>query len=181
VIEFRRTFGQGELAEWEEMLTEMRCVSIQEGRDGIRWCLEKSGQYTTRSMYRFLVHRGVLNMHMQRVWKARLPMKLKVFMWQVFQDKLQKGEGGLKKPKWKGDGNCMVCGVTETRDHILFVCPIAKFTSSCFREASGWVKSLRGFQNCLDGWFPLGCVDYKLKIFVLGVALWVLWNTRNKL
>jgi hypothetical protein len=89
VIEFRRTFGLGELAQWEEMLTEMRFVSIQEGHDEIRWCLEKSGQYTTRSMYRFLIHRGVLNMHMQRVWKARLPMKLKVFTWQVFQDKLQ--------------------------------------------------------------------------------------------
>jgi hypothetical protein len=75
----------------------------------------------------------------------------------------------------------MVCGVTETRDHILFLCPIAKFTWSCFREALGWVKSPRGFQDCLDVWIPLGCVDYKLKLFVLGVALWVLWNTRNKL
>jgi hypothetical protein len=101
VIEFRRTFGPGELAQWEEMLTEMRFVSIQEGHDGIRWCLEKSGQYKTRSMYRFLIHRGVLNMHMRRVWKARLPMKLKVFMWQVFQDKLQTG-GNLRNGIGKG-------------------------------------------------------------------------------
>jgi hypothetical protein len=89
VIEFRRPFGPGELAQWEDMLTELGCVSIQEGNDGIHWCLEKSGQYTIRSMYRSLVHRGVLNPHMRRVWKARLPMKLKVFMWQVFQDKSQ--------------------------------------------------------------------------------------------
>jgi hypothetical protein len=36
VIEFRRTFGPGELTQWEEMLTEMRFVSIQEGHDEIR-------------------------------------------------------------------------------------------------------------------------------------------------
>jgi hypothetical protein len=38
---------------------------------------------------------------MQRVWKSKLPMKLKVFMWQVFHDKLQTG-GELKKKKLEG-------------------------------------------------------------------------------
>jgi hypothetical protein len=27
-------------------------------RDKVRWCLEKSGQYSTKSVYRFLAHRG---------------------------------------------------------------------------------------------------------------------------
>jgi hypothetical protein len=90
VIKFRRPFGPGEVTQWGDMLTKLG-VSIQEGRDKTRWCLEKSGQYTTRSMYRFLVHQGVINTHMRRLWKARMPMKLKVFMWQVFQGKLQTG------------------------------------------------------------------------------------------
>jgi hypothetical protein len=45
-------------------------------------------------------------------------MKLKVFMWQVFHDRLQTGEE-LKKRNWRGDEKCLVCGVVETRDHIL--------------------------------------------------------------
>jgi hypothetical protein len=34
--------------------------------------------------------------------------------------------------------------------------------------------------DCLEGWIPLGCSDYKLKLFILGVVLWILWTTRNK-
>ena len=56
---------------------------------------------------------GVVNRRMQKVWKTKLPMKLKVFMWLVYHDKLQTG-GELRKRKWKGDPNCTICGTLET-------------------------------------------------------------------
>jgi hypothetical protein len=30
------------------------------------------------------------------------------------------------KRKWKGDKGCYFCGLTETVDHLLFECPVAK-------------------------------------------------------
>jgi hypothetical protein len=98
-----------EVLQREDMLEKLRVVEIQEGHDRTRWCFEKSGQYTTKSMYRFLAHRGVINCRMQRLWKTNLPLKLKLFMWQVFQDRLQTG-GELKKRNWKGMRNALFAG-----------------------------------------------------------------------
>ena len=58
--------------------------------------------------------------------QSKLPMKIKVFMWLTFQDRLPSG-AVLKKRNWKGDGRCVVCKVPETRDHIFFQCPLARF------------------------------------------------------
>lgn len=131
---------------WEELHKLLSNVNLRERgwegeQDSSRWCLEKSGCYTTKSMYRFLAHRGVINIRMRRLWKTKLPMKLKVFMWQVFHDRLQTGEE-LKKRNWKGNEKCLVCGVIETRDHILFECPLAKITWVCCKEAMGWARVL---------------------------------------
>jgi hypothetical protein len=44
----------------------------------------------------------------------------------------------------------------------------------------GWDRSY-SLQDFFDNWSPLGCVHHNLKLFLLGVVLWVLWITRNKL
>ena len=69
-------------------------------KDEISWALEKKGTYTTSSMYRFLSHRGVVNTRSKRLWKSKLPMKLKVFAWLVFHNRIQTGVE-LKKRHWK--------------------------------------------------------------------------------
>jgi hypothetical protein len=87
----------------------------------MRWCLEKSGKYTTKSMYRALSHRGVVNIQMRKIWGgSKLPMKMKIFMWQACQDRLQTGVT-LKRKKWKGSMYCVVCGAPESGDHLFFL------------------------------------------------------------
>jgi hypothetical protein len=60
-------------------------VKLNDAQDKMTWALEKSGKYTTKSMYRFLLHRGVVNTRMRRLWKNKMPMKVKVFMWLASQ------------------------------------------------------------------------------------------------
>ena len=79
--------------------------TISETSDQVKWALEKNGNYTTRSMYRALSNRWVLNQRMKALWRSKLPMKIKVFMWLTFQDRLPTG-GVLKKINWKGEGVC---------------------------------------------------------------------------
>jgi hypothetical protein len=81
-------------------------------------------------------------------------------MWQVFHEKLQTGG--------------------RTQKNILFTCPGAAFVWTCFKEVFGWDKVPLDFQDCMEGWIPLGCDNYKLKLFILGVVSWILWITRNK-
>ena len=86
-----------------------------------------------------------------------------------------------ERRNWKGDGNCVVCKVPETSDHIFFLCPLAKFIWACANEALHWGMAPSSMQELLEGWIPLGCRNYGVKITVLAGVLWTLWNVRDKM
>jgi hypothetical protein len=52
--------------------------------------------YTTKSMYKHVSFLGVISRRMKQVWTTKVPLKVRIFMWQVFHDKLQPAEQ-LKK------------------------------------------------------------------------------------
>lgn len=86
------------------------------------------------------------------MWKIKLPMKLKNFMWLVFQGRFQAGVvlGGMN---WKGDTRCAVCRVPETVDHIFFlffVCPVARLVWGGIKGAFGLDTQPRGLSDFLD-------------------------------
>jgi len=117
---------------------------------------------------------------MKMLWGSKLPLKIKVFMWLAYQDRLQTGEN-LKKRHWKGDGSCCVCKVPESLDHIFFMCPIALFTRACARDALGWERIPNSMSDFLEGWLPLGCRNYGQELIIFAGVLWSLWTTRNKM
>jgi hypothetical protein len=69
--------------------------------------------------------------------EKKLPMNLKIFIWMVFQGRVQVGVvlGGMS---WKGDTRCDVCSVLKTIDHIFFVCPVARLVWGGVKEALGF-------------------------------------------
>lgn len=66
-------------------------LSGTDNADSFCWIFERTGVYTTRSMYRNIMFRGVNNRRMEKLLKSKIPMKIKVFMWMLIQDKLQNG------------------------------------------------------------------------------------------
>jgi hypothetical protein len=86
--------------------------------------LTKSGIFLVKSVYAHLT-RGETGPSYDRVWKARIPEKIRVFMWLV-QQRAILTKDNMKKRNWKGDTCCYFCGRFETTDHLLFECPIAK-------------------------------------------------------
>uniref|UniRef100_A0A453PVZ7 Reverse transcriptase zinc-binding domain-containing protein n=1 Tax=Aegilops tauschii subsp. strangulata TaxID=200361 RepID=A0A453PVZ7_AEGTS len=70
------------------------------------------------------------------LWKAQIPLKIKIFMWQLLRDRLPSGTEVLKC-HGLGNGLCPLCLVPETGMHILFSC-VAAHALWCFvREALG--------------------------------------------
>ena len=57
---------------------------------------------------------------------------------------------------------------------------LARFIWVSFKEALGWNRAPRGWQDFHDIWLPFGCNDYNTKLFLLAVVLWTLWVSRNK-
>jgi hypothetical protein len=74
---------------------------------------------------------------MMNVWRAKLPLKIKIFLWQVCNDKVQSAEQ-LQKKNWSGPLECKLCGDIETAEHIFLRCALASFAWSVFKDAMGW-------------------------------------------
>ena len=140
---------------WKDLMSQLEGVRLNSEKDKVTWVLEKSGRFTTKSMYRWFLHRGVLNKRLCRIWKCRLPMKIKVFLWQISNNRLPTG-AELKKRNWRGSAVCNICETSETADHIFFSRVMAKFVWSCFKEALGWDRIPVSWQDLLDNWIPLG-------------------------
>lgn len=130
-------------------------------------------------MYRALTFGGVKHRRMLKIWKSRIPSKLKVFLWLACQDKLKKGVA-LKKKKWKGEEKCLLCKVDETTDHILFQCKMASYVWTCIKEVAGMGK----YPNFNEwfffiNWLPEGRHSYNVGLFYLACITWGLWKERN--
>jgi len=124
-IDFHRALSSEEFQRWTMLYDELQHVSIDDNPDTVFWALDKSKSFTTKSLYRFLSNRGMPSRVAGIIWKCKIPLKIKFFLWQVFNNKLQV-DLSLIKRGWKGDDKCCICDVLENVNHIFFDCPLAK-------------------------------------------------------
>lgn len=84
-----------------KMIYEAEEILVAKRGRGVRWTW-LSGSWKSRdllykSMYRFLSFRGVNSGRLKKLWKNKMPLKLKVFMWLAFQNRLQTSESEKKE------------------------------------------------------------------------------------
>lgn len=111
-----------------------------------------------------------------------MPLKLKVFLWLAFSEKLQMGFT-LKKKERKGKENRIFCGVPKqsTVNHVFFQCFLSlhSFNWCCFKETLGrdripdFPVSMR---ICMIPWLCLGAENYghKLLFAIVVCSIWSL-------
>jgi hypothetical protein len=178
-LTFRRSLGVLEREEMSQLQELMASVRLREERDLAAWSLEKSGKYSTRSLYRFMVSPGCVDLRMVDIWNTRIPLKIQIFLWIVWHDRVQTAVQ-LKRRNWGGQATCKLCGEVEDLDHLLFRCPVSVFVWCWVRDCLGWRSiptSLDDFQARVLG--APGEKGNKLLIFLLAGVSWALWRTRN--
>jgi hypothetical protein len=136
-LTFRRSFRLSHTAEWEGLVTLVEGVILLQTPDSVKWSLEKSGLFSTASLYRELMFPGVVNRWMMCIWRAKLPLKVKIFLWQVCNDKIQSAEQ-LKAKNWNGPLECKLCGEVESTSHIFLECAVAMFSWKVVGDVVGW-------------------------------------------
>lgn len=94
-------------------------VALDNEEDQVIWALEKNNVFSSRSLYHFLTNRGTISKSMNAVWRAKIPLKVKIFLWQMSNDRLQSATC-LKERGWKGSDLCTLCKNKELVDHIFF-------------------------------------------------------------
>ena len=55
-------------------------VQLSDGTDVVRWALEKSGKYSTSSLYKAMTYGGVTDTRAMMIWQSPIPLKVKIFI-----------------------------------------------------------------------------------------------------
>jgi hypothetical protein len=99
-------------------------VQLTTNNDVFKWGLTKSGQYTVKSMYLDYMDDHTNYLH-KYLWKIKVPLKIRVFMW-FLNNKVLLTKDNLIKRKWQGTEKCCFCDRKETVQHLFIQCSLAK-------------------------------------------------------
>jgi hypothetical protein len=87
-VPFCHSLNQEGLRQWRELVQRVQDVELVPGRDKVSWHLEQSGKFSVKSMYASL-SLGATVAHFKDMWETNLPLKIKIFSWQLALDKFR--------------------------------------------------------------------------------------------
>lgn len=164
---------------WAHLREKLASVSLSEAQDRVSSKLLASGQFSVKSLYSKLTQGPALDIA-RGLWKAGLPLKIKIFLWQMFRNRLPTSDNVAKR-QGPSNGTCTLCGNAEDANHVFFRCHLARFVWSAVREAfsQSWNPSsgadLLNILKAHRGSFR------RVLWRCVGALLWSLWSIRNKL
>ena len=177
-ISFRRTFGPAEATAWTKLRGSLP-ETLPGGQDLVSWHLAPFGTFSVKTAYRSLFS-GPVRAWASPLWKAPLPLKIKIFVWQLLRDRLHSGVE-VRKRRGPGDGLCPLCGIPETGTHILFTCPAARFLWNFVHEALGPAWQASDLGEFLETQANRTGGRRRLFWLVFAALAWTLWTIRNKM
>jgi hypothetical protein len=178
-IRFRGTFNQLASEEWRQLRAIIVDTTLCQGQDIISWGLDPSGEYTVNSMYNKL-SQGASVAHFKDLWAAKLPLKIKIFSWQLALGRLPSSDL-IASHHGPASGRCALCNRLENVNHIFFSCSHARFMWSVVRQLLGCSWSPTSFAHF---YAILTCFTGRPRrlLWMLFMAQsWALWLIRNKL
>ena len=167
-------------------------LSRRQVPDTIFWLYTKSGEYSVKSGYhttRLLskqeAEKGESSGEViggpvwARLWKLKIPNKIKVFGWRACQDILPTREN-LARRRIVEDARCGVClSATETEYHALWECGLAQNVwAGCTRCLQ---KGRIGHVDMLHLVEEMQGRLSKEELELFWVQSWLIWNQRNTL
>ena len=102
--------------EWDNILVDAASVQLCEGDDIVTWKFGCHGRFTVKSVYNALTKNDTGPYH-KKVWKGKIPAKIKIFLWLVLNNAILTKDNILKR-RWQGDPSCYFCSQAETVNHL---------------------------------------------------------------
>ena len=123
-IQFRRSLVGDKWADWLHLVERLMAVSLSMEPDTVTWKLTPSGVFSVRSLY--LEHMSGNTRFLKKyLWKMKVPLKIKIFMW-FLHKKVLLTKDNLLRRKWIGCKKCVFCGADETNEHLFISCQLAR-------------------------------------------------------
>jgi hypothetical protein len=84
-VAFRRSLVGNNLVAWLQLTTTVVNTQLTDQRDTFEWSLHQHGRFTVWSMYRALIMPHITPRR-HPIWKLRISLKTKVFMWYLIKN-----------------------------------------------------------------------------------------------
>lgn len=110
-MSFRRSLVGQNLICWNNLVTKLANLYLNDQQDVIRWSLTASGQFTVRSMYNAMINSDIMPQN-RFLWKLKVPLKIKVFLWFLSKGVILT-KYNLVKRNWHGNEKCCFCDNQE--------------------------------------------------------------------
>jgi hypothetical protein len=178
VIQFKVRL-QGVLHDqWYEMASKLNRVVLGTEPDDVSWKWTVSKAFSVKFVYEHPT-KDDSGPSFKRIWKAKIPAKIKTFMWLVEQGAILTKDNMLRR-NWHGDPSCYFCSLPETMDHLFFECPVAKVVwgiiAMCLAQDDRPISYRQFWQ-----WIPKALSGgEKFHMFGLLAICWAIWKSRNK-
>src|SRR4051812_30560810 len=112
------------------------------------------------------------------IWKVKVPLKIKVFMWFVHKGVIL-AKDNLAKRRWAGSKRCCFCDQEETIQHLFINCQLARLLWRSLHVTFN-VSPPHNVDNLFGDW--LSGVESNIAAHIrVGVCalIWALWLCRN--
>ncbi|KAE8814878.1 putative TdLSC37 protein [Hordeum vulgare] len=112
---------------WQDLLESitLHAPDLDRPDDRISWRLEPMGCFSTKSLYKAIAPSHGIE-PFAALWEIRLPLKIRIFLWQWLRGRLPSCVEVLKR-NGPGDGICPLWATKEDSNHIFFSCVSAQF------------------------------------------------------
>jgi hypothetical protein len=152
-------------------------VQLNNDKDQFVWQLTESGLFSVKSMYLDLMN-GHTRFLRKYLWKIKIPLKIKIFMW-FLSNKVLLTKDNLIKRKWTGNQNCCFCDNNETIDHLFLSCPFAKLIWRMVYFAYN-IPPPANITNMFGNWLNGVKKNDKEHIRIgISAICWSIWTSRN--
>ena len=178
ILSFRRQVTGRLLNQWNMVVDYIKGLQLGDACDEIKWSLTKNGIFSTRSVYSFL-EKSISGPNCWWIWKARLPLKIQIFMWQAFQDAILTRDN-MKKRRWKGNPVCSFCKEHESLNHLFFLCPVARVVWGAMGNIVGTDRCPKNLWQAVVWFYSFFPKMRDLAIVGIASVCWALWKIRNK-
>ena len=103
---------------WLHLVRRLMDVQLSQQPDQLRWKLAKNGEFSVKSMYLDVINSNFISSS-KHVWKVKVPLKVKVFMWFVHKQVILTKDN-LAKRNWTGSTRCsFVIGMNPSNTSFL--------------------------------------------------------------
>ena len=99
-------------------------VNLIDEEDTFKWTLISNGTFTVKLYYEDLLNGHTRYLH-KYLWKLKIPLKIKIFLWFLNRKKILTKDN-LIKQRWIGCKKCVYCDAYEFVEHLFIKCPFAR-------------------------------------------------------